>query len=227
VPGRSRLLTATAILAALVAAGVIGWAIRGPGTTTATSPGTPPGLYPQPTRIDHGVPVGWPHTKAGAVAAAAAYEKAFVQPGFLTSAGQRKATLAAIGTPSFATAYLRRYGRDLDRYTREVPFGRDLARGVPSVFFQTTLAYHVPRYDAAGAAVELWTVGVVGNAASRPPVAAWSTSTLQLVWTGTDWKVSGASRPRPGPVPRLEDSATNVKAFLAQAGEMKETHDVP
>jgi hypothetical protein len=224
VANRSRLPLAAAAIVALLAAGAIGWALRGPGKTSTSSP--PAGLYPQPTRLDHGVPVGWPHTQAGAIAAATAYTAALGDPKVAFSPSRRREVLRIVGTAEFAANFERRFGAALTQVGTSTPIGRGLRAGVETIVLEAPLAYRVLSSTAARVVVETWDVDVVGNRRDVRPRASWHTSNVTLVWSGSDWRISAGSPSSPGPTP-AGDRGSNPAAVLERVAGSKEFRHVP
>lgn len=221
---RSRLPLAAALLAALLAAGAIGWALRGPGKQPAPNP--PAGLLAQPTRLDHGVPVGWPHTQQGAVAAVAAYGEALNDPRVLFSRDRRSAVVKAIGTPRYIRTFQGSGGRALDELSRTNAIAQGIAQGAQTVFFGVPLSYRVNSYTPARAVITNWSVGVVGNDTGSAPTATWQTTTTAVVWSDGDWKVDVVDSSSEGPTPRLESPETPQRV-LSTVADMKGFRHVP
>jgi hypothetical protein len=237
-------------------------------TRTATAPGatTPPATTPLATtpraassapatalpraaqasgeqvwsgRIQSGiVPVGWAHSRAGAVGAATNYT-AILSSEVLFDAAKRRLAVDAIAAPQ-ARARLR---RELAATASTVAAA--LARGVPGikagqavdpaaldpkkVIFQTIpVRYRVELYDGTRARIAIWTTGVGGYQDSNLPVQeAWGVTTVELQWIDKDWKETSATV-QDGPVPVADDTPpTPAPVLVDEAQQFKEYQYAP
>jgi hypothetical protein len=221
---RSRLALAAALLAALLAAGAIGWALRGPGKQPA--PPRPAGLFAQPTRLDHGVPVGWPHTQQGAVAAAAAYTAALSDPRVIFSRARRRQVLGVVGTGQFAASFERRFGPALDQIGASTPIGRGLRQRIETLVLQAPLAYRVVSASGDRVVIETWAVHIVGNRRGVAPRASWDTSNVTVTWSNGDWRISAGSPSSDGPTP-VTDESSDPTAVLDRVAASRGFRYVP
>lgn len=167
------------------------------GASTAAGAAPPGGM-----RIVDGVPVGYPHTRAGAEAAAVNYQLARTRPAYFTEPATRHKILAVMMAPQALTEQIR---SDDDQTARVVArlglgagdgtSGRFIARAAP-------LGTRITSYTELAANVDVWmaeVAGVVDPSSVLPPSASWSTYGLTLVWLG-DWKIAALSAAS-GPVP--------------------------
>jgi hypothetical protein len=164
--------------------------------------------------VREGVPRGFARTEAGAVAAAASF----------VCTGQALLDMDPLSAEDAVRELSAAASEDelVRRHLRQLEAARDvLASGTgPIVFRQSALAWRVEAYDDDRARVAIWNVGVLSREGVAPPQASWSTSVVELVWEGGDWRVWGESI-SPGPTPILDDSdapSTNAQLDEALAG---------
>jgi len=221
-----------AALGVLAAAGVV--ALLGRAVWPAGRPPAAPGAVAvvadsggitggQPPRVQDGVPVGWPHGRAGAVAAAAGYARVLSALWFLTDPGRRARALGRMAAPE-AAAGLRASQDALAGALGRGPFGAGLARpGVASLLRTSLLGYRVDHYDPGTATVAVWALVVYGNDGGLAPQALWATSTLRLRWAG-DWKLVEVGTV-PGPTPIAGQAAPSPPGELLRAAAEFEEFD--
>lgn len=156
---------------------------------------------PGPREIRVGVPVGFAHSADGARSAAATY----------VTTGQLMLDLA----PTEAADAVREMAAraSADEQVRDL-LGqlsdlRDrLANGTgPARYLQSVLATRVVAFGPSRARVAVWSVGVLSRRDVAPPQAGWTTSTFDLVWERSDWKV-WAEDVKKGPTPMLNEGAS-------------------
>ncbi|MGE3138915.1 MAG: hypothetical protein AB7O53_05565 [Thermoleophilia bacterium] len=70
------------------------------------------------------------------------------------------------------------------------------------VLRMTPLGYRVEAFSAERASVAVWQVTLLATP-ERAPIAAWSTSRAELVWSGGRWRVERFGVDTPGPVPSV------------------------
>ncbi|MFF9157612.1 hypothetical protein ACF1AB_35935 [Streptomyces sp. NPDC014846] len=158
--------------------------------------------------VKSGVPVGYPHTKAGAVAAAVNYQSARSAPGYFTDEALRHQVLKTVMTSS---ALHDQQAQD-DRATKGLlaSLGVTPKTAPDMVMRAASLGTSVPSYAADTATIRVWMSEVVGvpTEQSRMPVAGtWSTYTLILQWQDGDWKVATIDQDS-GPTPLVAPDQT-------------------
>jgi hypothetical protein len=177
----------------------------------------------QPPRVLDGVPVGWPHSRPGAVAAAAGYAGVLSTLWFLTDPARRARALGRMAAPE-AAAGLRASQDALAGALGRGPFGAGLARpGVASLLRTSLLGYRVEAYQPDTAAVAVWALVVYGNDGGLAPQALWATSTLRLRWAG-DWKLVEVGTV-PGPTPVHGQATPSPPGELLRAASEFEEFD--
>ena len=154
-------------------------------------------------------------TKAGAARTAARALSSLADPRLLSSRQARRAVVARIAPPGYraelAPLFDRTYGY-LDGL-----LGASADRG-EVVLRMTPLGYRVEAYSATRASVAVWQVTLLASP-ERAPIAAWSTSRAELVWSARRWRVERFGADTPGPVPAVTVPEAPVGAgeFVASA----------
>jgi hypothetical protein len=178
-----------------------------------------------PRRFEHGVGVGYAHSQAGAVAAAANYSTVLSSSLILDDANRR----AAIDTLAAPEAR-RRLQRAFDQAVASLRAGLGMtgaaADGTRVLLRATPVGWRVEEYGGGTAKIALWVTSVggsLGGAQGAVPVReAWGTTTVHLRWVEGDWKQL-ASSTRDGPVPIADVAPPTAAAELIdQADEFKE-----
>jgi hypothetical protein len=201
---------------ALLVVFALGRASAGSSSPSAPSPRSAiPGVGPAHTV--RGVPVGYTHTRAGALAAALNYTGVIAQPGVLLDSARLRRALSAMATPELAAKLMAEYG-PLARQIANTSLVRSLRSGTPTVDVGVPVAYRILRSTPDRVTVQLWTVGVVGDEQAAAPQANWARLTLTLGWVAGDWKYVAVAPRQSGPTPRLgrAGSPTAPSTFIAQ-----------
>jgi hypothetical protein len=199
--GEGRLLRRAApLLAALVAGALLGRA-----TAPSPSPApAPPAVRSTPgdagTRIAAGVPVSFPESRAGAAAAAAAYQQAFAGPAVLRP-GVLRARIEALATSDYAEQMLAANSPGAGRLAAG-PIGIGLAHGLRTIYAAVPIGYRVARFGSGRAEVETWGLTLLGNAGAVQPSAWFGLAHTELAWVGGRWRIA-ATESGFGPTPRL------------------------
>jgi hypothetical protein len=179
------------------------------------------------SRVAAGVPVGYPRTERGAIAAALNYS-ASTGPRFWFNPQHRLMVVRTIGTPGFVRRWLdpgieRGYG-----VLARSPVGRALRSGRPAIARGTPLGYRVVTSSPSRVVLETWTVYVLGSQ-DAGPVARFSRSRSVLVWQHGDWKVADGHEIGIGPTPTIVhgDRPASSDAFMAAVDGMRSYRYVP
>ena len=211
-----------ALFAALVVAGAIGRLTAPPADSPPTPAPGPPA--PRATGTAAGVPVGYPRTRAGAVAAMAAYGQALADPRVQLDDRRRAAVAGAVGTE--------RYARSLEEAAavfaarRAGAVGQALRPGVRAVFLGVPIAFRIVSYDGSQAVIKSWGVAIAASDAGLEPRASWGTTTTTAVWERGDWKVDEV-RSQPGPVPAETGTRSKTPSFIAALAGMRTLRHAP
>lgn len=150
------------------------------------------------SRIVSGIPVGYPHTRSGALSAAATYMAALSSPAILTPDG--RAAVAQTVASSGAAAAIR--GR-LDKAKSSALDGLRTDQASKNAFVLRTvpLSVKAAAYSETSATVELYLLTLMGSSTSTAN-SAYATGTMSLVWDAGDWKVASYDTgPTVGPIP--------------------------
>jgi hypothetical protein len=197
-------------------------------TACTGTPAAPPepqadARVPGPTRVEAGVPVGYPQTAEGAQAAALRYVAVLGGPLMLDPA-RRDLALAAVSpggqpVPGVVARWASR--PNVERVTGAE---QALRSGGPVVAAAAPVMSRVTAYDGATARVAIWATAVLGTDRLGTLDQSWSTETVTLRWVG-DWKLA-AYESSPGPVPALRQAVTPLPAALSATVGMTGTFDV-
>ena len=201
---------------ALLVVFALGRASAGGPAPSAPSPRSAiPGVGP--SRTVRGVPVGYAHTRAGALAAALNYTGIIAQPGVLLDAARLRRALSAMATPQLAARLMADYG-PVARRIADTSLVRSLRSGTPTVDVGVPVAYRIVRSAPDRVTVQLWTVGVVGDELRAAPQANWARLTFTLGWVAGDWKYVAVAPRQSGPTPRLGPAGAPTAAtrFIGQ-----------
>ncbi len=184
--------------AVVTAAGVIVSLTTGNPAASAPVSSAPAHSAPQASgegvREVHGVPVGYPHTQAGAKAAAANYMTVSGSAGFLTNREIRHravSVMAAQGTVATATKKADHAAAGAVNALQGDNFKVSAKQAIART---GVLSAHVLGFDAHGAMARLWTTTVRGSAAGHAtPKAGFQSVTVTLTWESNDWKLKESS----------------------------------
>jgi hypothetical protein len=187
-------------------------------TSTVSSPS-----QPSPSGVQDGVAVGYPHTKAGAVAALLSDGQTLSNPQVLFNASRRSKVLSLIATSAYAQTFA---GSALSQAERQTPLGRGILSGAKTVFLAVPISYRVVSYAPSEIKVVSYSVSVVANDQGLSPRSTWATTTTTAVWQDGGWRVSAASS-SDGPTPALTDRPSTATSFLGGLSSEQEVHDAP
>jgi hypothetical protein len=191
----------------------------GPAPTQAVDPGLG-------SRVVSGVPVGYPQSANGAVAAAVNYELARSSAAYLTDAATRHAVLRAIMTANAVGQETSAEDAATAQFASSI--GLSSSSAADLVARAASLGTRVDSYSAQVATVQVWTCGLVGISSANAPLpvtASWVTYTLTLQWEGGDWKLSAVTS-TPGPTPLQSDANTPSSVSDFRTAD-KEFHEPP
>ena len=189
-------------------------------TACSTAPPAPPAAearIPGPTRIEAGVPVGYPQSVDGARAAAIRYV-AVLGGELMLDPSRRDLALAAVsrdGEPATDVAARWSTRPNVERAT-----GARHAQqaGLPMIAAVAPVLSKVTAYDGDTATVAVWVTAVLGTEQFGSLDQAWVTETVTLLWDG-DWKLA-AYDSSPGPVPALHQPVTPLAEALLSTADM-------
>ncbi|MGW3494547.1 hypothetical protein [Streptomyces sp. NPDC001020] len=232
--GRSssrRLVTVVGVVVFLIAA--IAFANRGGGDSAsdgdrhrdkvASAPTAASGTQPVRTKAQ-GIPSGFAHDEQGAQSAASNYGVALGSTGMF-DAEQRHTIVTTVYAPEVAAARQ----TDLDKaYSNEsflanIGLTKDGKAPAGETFVSRIIPVgtKVTKYSPDSATVELWYTslfGLSGEASTNPVAQSWYTTTYQLKWINSDWKVSDFTQ-KDGPVPVGRDQKASSADDMTKAVE--------
>jgi hypothetical protein len=155
----------------------------------------------------------YPHSKDGAIVAAAAYQRALANSAILRPGGLKR-RVEAIATPEYADEMLEANQPGTDRLMAG-PLGEGVQQGVPTVYVGIPIAYRVLSYAPDRARVQNWGSTIVGNVSTVEPVAYFGTGTIELVWQDGQWKIA-SSKAAFGPTPQTSTPEKGAEGFELQ-----------
>lgn len=164
-----------------------------------------------------GVPVGYPHTEAGAVQAAVNYQVARSSPGYFTDAPTRHRIIRAMATSESRETLTHNDDAAMERVLASLGINHGSADTL--VARAATMGTKIDSYSDQVATVEVWMAGLIGTTDERAPLpvsASWSTYTLTLQWQDGDWKLATVSSvPGPTPLDTGSSAPSSVDDFRA------------
>jgi hypothetical protein len=209
--------------AAVLVGGVLLAAGFGAGRASAPTAGPAPGSAssgqtgPGSTHVVNGVPVGYAHTEAGAVAAATNFLMVVDGP-LITQPDKYRSAIDTLAAPQ-ALAKLRQNAdgnlANLQNLTSYAEQGRTV------VFRSVPLAYQVGRSGDDSVEVSIWSEALLAVDGVLSLRETWATTALTVVWTNTDWRLSSMAAPTAssfGPAPTMAqapEQSVNLPAQLA------------
>lgn len=151
-------------------------------------------------RLVDGVPVGYPHSRSGALSAAANYTAAFGSPAVLTKTGRKG--LARAVEPTGVDNEVRRRLAEAPKSTLLAGLDDDRRAGRPMVLQSVPLALKVVgRYDPSTTKVAVYAATYVAGSENTARVGH-GTAFVTLIWWRGDWKLRAiVNRPETGPIP--------------------------
>lgn len=181
--------------------------------STPTSPagGSRPGG--KASSVKGGVPVGYPRSKDGAVAAAVNYEVARSSPGYFTDEALRHQVLKTVMTSSALAGQQAQDDQTVKGLMAALGVTEHTAPDL--VMRAASLGTSVRSYSPDTATVRVWmseVVGVPTDKSKMPVSGTYSTYTLILQWQDGDWKVATidqADGPTPLVAPDQSASSTD------------------
>jgi hypothetical protein len=213
---RARPVIALALVAALIAAAAVG-RLTAPGSDAA-APQIRALPAPLARGVAAGVPVGYARTRAGAVAAMAAYGQTLADPRVQLDDRRRRAVASAVGTERYARAL--EDAEAVFAARRKSAVGQALRAWAHAVFLGLPIAYRVLSYDGSRAVIRSWGVAVVASDTGLEPRASWGTTTTTAVWQHGDWKVDDV-RSQVGPVPAGTGAPSDATSFIDALAGMR------
>lgn len=176
---------------------------------TAPRPG-----WPGATRLVNGVPAGYPHTRAGAVAAATNFVVLGASDLILDPARYR-AAIAEMAAPEDRQRLVTLAEENVDAFQNQLQMVSDAAHGIAVVIRAVPLTYQLQAYTPQSATVDIWTLQLRAVDGVLAPTDLWVTETIVLEWVGGDWKMADVGD-QPGPTTLPSMAAPQTLALPAQ-----------
>jgi hypothetical protein len=145
-------------------------------------------------QVVNGVPVGYPHSQAGAVQAAVNYQVARSCAAYFTSPTIRHRIIDAMATSESRAQLIANDDAGMEQVL--VSLGINNSNTNTLVARAAALGTKTDSYSEQVATVEVWMAGVIGTTAQSAPLpvsASWNTYTLTLQWQDDDWKVAAVT----------------------------------
>jgi hypothetical protein len=169
---------------------------------------------PGPARVEApGVPVGFAHSRDGALAASVAY----VQLGNVILSADTDSAADVLRRVSSRSAGSTFVDSELASFTQ---LRAALARGTgPASLRVGVVATRIDAYASDRARVSLWRVAVLSRDGMTNPGEQWATVTYDLVWEAHEWKIwSETVVAGPSPSPTGDQLATPRELDTSLAG---------
>lgn len=224
------MVTVVGVIALLIAA--IAFANRGGDDDTpagASSPDKPEaastaasGRHPVGTK-NGGIASGFGRDEQGAQSAAANYAVALGSAEMFEK-DKRDVILRAIIVPSGVADFEATLDKAYSpQFNKNVGLNEDgsTAKGYTFVSRTSPIGTKVTELTTDGATVEVWCSGLLGLAgedSTKPVTNSWFTITMQLRWSGGDWKIVTHSQ-KDGPAPVPGDDRASSADEMAKAVE--------
>jgi hypothetical protein len=183
---------------AVVLVGLVGGVV---GRATAGSAPLPPATATQPvasdlpswaqgaTRMDHGVPVGYAHTRDGALAAARNYSLALGSSPLTLDPASSRAAQQFLDVPSFRAKDAQQLERDLAGASHLIAAAHQghATRVLPFIY-----TGRLDSYSGDDAQVTFWGGAVIASDGVLAPQLTLGDDTISLHWFG-DWLIADSS----------------------------------
>jgi len=183
------------VLAALVLGMLLGRASAPAGASNVAT-----ALSAGDAKTQAGVPIGFPHTPAGAAEAVAGYQRAFATPAILRP-GVLRARIEAVAAPDYVQTMLGANSPGEQRIAAG-PIGQGARAGLRTLYAAVPIGYRIESYSPARARVLTWGFTLLGNDSAVEPAAYFGLTHTELIWNGGRWRIA-ETRAGFGPTPKL------------------------
>jgi hypothetical protein len=178
-----------------------------------------------PRHYLEGVGVGYAHSEAGAVAAAANFTRV-LSSDLLLDTTRRRAAIEVLAAPEARGRLQRTFDQAVASLRQGLGVTGEAAQDAQVLLRATPVGWRVEDYRAGSAKVAIWVTSVggsIGGANGAVPIReAWGTTTVTLRWVGGDWKQVDSTTVD-GPVPIADVSPpTAAPELLGKANDFKE-----
>jgi hypothetical protein len=172
----------------LALAGFVAGRGTAPKAAATRAPTQVPSVLRGPSSIVHGVPLGFPSSQEGAVAAAVNFAGVLTSQRLVDRQTYTDA-VRAITAPESLEAELKKATDYLDKLESSFKLIGKAQLGFSVAIRFSPFGYQVASFDKDKATVKVWGSTVIGLEQESLPVEAWGTTTLQLRWVGDDWRM--------------------------------------
>ncbi|GGQ25348.1 hypothetical protein GCM10010266_55880 [Streptomyces griseomycini] len=168
-----------------------------------------------------GIPSGFTHDRQGAESAAANYAVVLGSDGMFNAA-RRHAIVQAIADPDSLDGLQSGFDADYSvDFLKAIGLDKDGKAPAGHTFVNRTLpaGTKVTAYSNNAATVEVWCnglFGLAGDDSTNPVTSSWFTVTMQLNWSGGDWKVLETTQ-KTGPTPVTGDNPVSGADEISKA----------
>lgn len=181
---------------------------------------------PGPARVVDEVPVGYAHTEQGAVLAATNYLSAIGDKRAFSQVWRERA-YRAMAAPEAVEELLDSVDASYDRIADDLALNDAAAYDGSVLAVTLPVGYRVDSYQADRATVTVWAAGWLTRLTGEQLPLRAQTSTIELVWTDDDWKLSGVSGIEPLDPPGVAapvtaDALAEMRGFYAYEYEPQE-----
>ena len=194
-----------------------------PGTAAATEGAATSRVGPR--KFDHGVGVGYAHSRQGAVAAAANYSTV-LSSDLILDTTRRRAAIDTLAAPEAKAGLQKTFDQAVASLRKGLGVTGADADDVQVLMRAHPVGWKVDDYGDGTARVAIWVSGVTGSiGGTGPPVPireGWGTTTVNLRWVEGDWKLVDSTTVD-GPLPIADVSPpTPAPELVSKASEFKE-----
>ncbi|MFD7082580.1 hypothetical protein [Streptomyces sp. NPDC059918] len=226
-PRASRsLVTVVGVVVLLIAA--IAFANQSGDTPTPPSADTPPSpastaaTGTRPVDGKNGaIPAGFAQTEQGAQSAASNYAVTLGSDGMFNTA-RRHTIVDAVADDSTRAKLQAGFDADYSAgLLSQIGLSKDGTAPAGSTFVSRTVPVgsKIKSFANGTASVDVWCIGMfglTGEKSTRPVTSGWFTISLNLKWTGSDWKVLETAQ-KTGPTPVTGDNPVSTSDEIGKA----------
>jgi hypothetical protein len=200
-------------------------AATGNTTAAASGAGAAASRTVGPRHYQKGVGVGYAHSEAGAVAAAANFTRV-LSSDLLLDTTRRRAAIDVLAAPEARARLQKTFDQAVTSLRQGLGVTGPAAQDAEVLLRATPVGWRVEDYRDGSAKVAIWVTSVggsIGGAQGPVPIReAWGTTTVTLRWVGGDWKQVDSTTVD-GPVPIADVSPpTAAPELLGTANDFKE-----
>lgn len=143
-------------------------------------------------------------TRQGAARAAAMALSSLADARLLTDRPGRRAVVSEIAVPAYRAELIPLFDGTYQHLAGVL--GKPVQDG-EVVLKMTPLGFRIEAFSPDRATVAIWQVTLLATP-ERAPIAAWSTSRAELIWSGGRWRVERFGADTPGPTPTVTAPST-------------------